>query len=166
MIDTATWRMDPDHIDGAVNLLRRYMDDEGASILLGVGGAWLPLLEVDAEQARTDEWVEAVDSICIEGGCSTTLPSLAGVEPGPVRVLLDEGVDGPVLYVGQRAVLAIAGANITRLPEGLLHIEAAEASLEQKVAEVRRKLQRREAAIDFDPATQSLTLVPVRPSRA
>jgi len=36
----------------------------------------------------------------------------------------------------------------------------AEAPLESKVAEVRRQLERREAVIEFDPATQSVTIVP------
>ncbi|HEY3447362.1 MAG TPA: YheU family protein [Myxococcales bacterium] len=38
-----------------------------------------------------------------------------------------------------------------------------EATLEQKVADVLRQLERREAAIDFDPATQSVNIVPARP---
>ena len=128
MVDATMWRMDPDYVEEAVRLLRQYMDEDSASILLGVGGGWLPLLELDAEEARTEEWVETVDGICIEGSCTTTLPNLAGVEPGPVRLRHDDGIDGPVLYVGERPVLAIAGSNLTRLPEGLLHLEAADAS--------------------------------------
>ena len=42
---------------------------------------------------------------------------------------------------------------------------AAEASLEQKVADVLRQLERGEAAIDFDPATQSVNIVRVRTGR-
>jgi hypothetical protein len=38
---------------------------------------------------------------------------------------------------------------------------AVERTLEQKVADVRRQLERGEARIVFDPATQSVTLLPV-----
>lgn len=34
-----------------------------------------------------------------------------------------------------------------------------EASLEQKMADVLRQLERREAAVDFDPQTQSVTII-------
>ncbi|MGC4118317.1 MAG: YheU family protein [Myxococcales bacterium] len=40
-----------------------------------------------------------------------------------------------------------------------------EASQEKKVADVMRQLERREAAIDFDPETQSVTIVPTAPGR-
>lgn len=38
---------------------------------------------------------------------------------------------------------------------------AVERTLEEKVADVRRQLERGEARIVFDPATQSVTLLPV-----
>jgi uncharacterized protein YheU (UPF0270 family) len=39
---------------------------------------------------------------------------------------------------------------------------AVERSLASKVADVRRQLERGEARIEFDPETESVTLVPVR----
>jgi len=36
-----------------------------------------------------------------------------------------------------------------------------EVSLESKIADVRRQLERKEAAIDYDPETQSVDIVPV-----
>ena len=43
---------------------------------------------------------------------------------------------------------------------------AAEATLEQKVADVLRLLERREVAVDFDPETQSVNIVPARPGHS
>ncbi len=126
MVHAATWSMAPEHLDESVRALHECMDVEGASILLRAGDAWLPLLDVQHDGARAQEWDEEVEAICIEGDVSTTLHFLEGIEPGPVRVRQVADVDGIVLYVGRRAVIAIAGEGMTGLPEGLLHLEGAE----------------------------------------
>jgi hypothetical protein len=130
MVDVATWRMDPEHLEQSVQALREYMDEDGASLLLKAGDSWLPLIDVQDDSARAQEWEEAVEAICFEGDCSTTLSFLEDVVPGPVRVCHDDAVDGIVLFIGERPVLAIAGEAMSRLPEGLLHLEAADLSLE------------------------------------
>lgn len=125
MVHAASWTMAPEHLDETVRALHDLMDVEGVSILLRAGDAWLPLLDVQEDGARVQEWEEEVEAICIEGDVSTTLHFLEGIEPGPVRVRPDADVDGIVLYVGRRPVLAIAGEEMSGLPEGLLHLEGA-----------------------------------------
>lgn len=136
MVDAATWRIAPEHLDESVRELREYMDDEGASVLVKIEGEWLPLLEVNAEQAEAQAWDGVAEGVCIEGDCSTTLGSLAGVEPGPVRLRHDDAADGLVISIGDRVVVVIAGPELQELPEGLLHLEGADLSLDalKKVA--------------------------------
>lgn len=130
MVQAITWRMSPAHIDESVRVLHDYMDEEGASIVVRVDEEWLPLVEVAGDDAELREWNEVVDGIGIEGECSTALTFLDGIEGGDVRVVFDDEVDGMVLWIGERPVLAVAGPAMSSLPKGLMHLEAAELTLE------------------------------------
>ena len=126
MVEAATWRIDPEHLDASARELREYMDEDGASVLVRIDGEWLPILEIDGENAEAQTWEGAADGIGIEGDCSTTLSMLPDVEPGDIRLTHDETVDGLVLWVGKRPVLAVAGEELQAIPSGLLHLEAAD----------------------------------------
>lgn len=130
MADAATWRIAPEHLDESVRALRAYADEEGASVLVCIEGEWLPILDIDEEGAEAQVWDGEAEGISVEGDCSTTLSSLPGVEPGDVRLLHDEAVDGLVVQVGARPVMAIAGAEMREIPAGLLHLEGADLSFQ------------------------------------
>lgn len=138
------WSIAPEHLDETLRALQEISDIEGVALLLHTQDGWLPLLELQANDTQIHEWKEPVDAISIEGSISTTLYFLDGVEPGPVRVQHDEQVDGILLWIGEKPVVAVAGPRMSRLPEGLLHLEGAElswSSLELAASQVGNSLR-------------------------
>lgn len=68
-------------------------------------------------------------------------------------------VDVPFASLSDEALLAVIESFVLR--EGTDY-GVREVGLEQKVADVRRQLERGEARIVYDPETESVTLVPAR----
>ena len=122
---TTEWKMDPEHVNESVRALADCMGVESPSVLLRVGADWFPLLESQEDRLLVQEWDGDAEAICVGGETgSTTLHFLDGVAPGLVRVRREPMVDGVVVYVGERAILAVAGDRISSLPDGLLHLDA------------------------------------------
>ena len=69
------------------------------------------------------------------------------------------GVEVPLDALSHAALAAVIESFVNR--EGTDY-GARERSLEEKVADVRRQLERGEAQIVFDPNTESINIVPVR----
>jgi uncharacterized protein YheU (UPF0270 family) len=69
------------------------------------------------------------------------------------------GVEVPLDTLSEAALAAVIESFVNR--EGTDY-GARERSLEEKVADVRRQLERGEAQIVFDPNTESVNIVPVR----
>jgi uncharacterized protein YheU (UPF0270 family) len=69
------------------------------------------------------------------------------------------GVEVPLDTLSEAALAAVIESFVNR--EGTDY-GARERSLEEKVADVRRQLERGEAQIVFDPKTESVNIVPVR----
>ena len=131
MAESAVWKLDPEHSDESVRALAECINAKSSSVLLRAGDTWLPLLGVEDDRVIVQEWDETVDAICVRGGDrSTTFYFLDDVEPGLVRLTHDKGVDGLVLAVGGRPILACAGVKMSKLPDGLLHLDAKKLSLQ------------------------------------
>ncbi len=69
----------------------------------------------------------------------------------------------PHQKLSESALLGLVREFVTR--DGTDYGER-EATLERKVADVLGQLERREAAIDFDPATRSVSIVTARTGRS
>lgn len=127
MTEERCWQMDPEHLEESVRVMRTLYNLalESALSVRSLSGVWQPLLRSKLFDETTQDVLGVVDGLALTGTFKTTFVAELPMEPGLVRVVRDEQMDGILVTVDNKPTIGIAGPRLVGLPTGLLHLEAA-----------------------------------------